>query len=106
MYCGISHAVPHLDGKLYQDPLKFQPSRFQGPGSSLADDPYTFTTFSHGLHACPGKTVAYTIMKMVMAVLLSRYELIPLGGIPPLDFTRATLAQRSRKTMVKYTSRV
>lgn len=56
-------------------------------------DPYKFTTFSNGLHQCPGAKIALAMMEMTLALLLV-YDAQLVGSLAPLCFERATLAQR------------
>ena len=61
---------------------------------NLYDDEYKFTTFSHGVHKCPGQQVALVLLQCTMAILLQKYDITLPKTIPPLSFERATLAQR------------
>jgi cytochrome P450 len=61
-------------------------------------DEYKYTTFSQGLHKCPGEKLALVVMQCVAACLLDgggAHQLEPLLPLPPISFERATLAQRA-----------
>lgn len=127
-YVGISHIVPHRDPTIYPKPHSFNPSRFAKRSSSadstaaaatdgaggaavgdagkiLLEDDYKYTTFSHGVHRCPGRKLADLQIRLTLGLLLSRF-VVELDGKPGVvDFERATLAQRSGPCMVKYLSR-
>jgi len=54
---------------------------------------YKLTTFSHGVHKCPGERLALSLMELMLVMLL-KHE-VKLESVPKVDFERATLAQRS-----------
>lgn len=98
-YIGISHIVPHHDCAVYPNSRAFRPERFEGRDYS----DYEHTTFSHGLHRCPGKRLAMLQMKAAIHAILDRYTVSVTAPIPPLDFERATLAQRAAPCLLRYT---
>jgi cytochrome P450 len=59
-------------------------------------DEYKYTTFSHGIHKCPGERMAISMMEMVLAILLVRNAKLAVEkeNLPSVSFERATLAQR------------
>lgn len=63
---------------------------------SLYDDEYKFTTFSHGVHKCPGQQIALVLLQCTMSILLHKYDIVVPSkkDIPSISFERATLAQR------------
>ena len=72
-------------------------------GSARSLSAYELTSFSHGIHICPGQRYALVLVKQMVAFCLDG----PLSHSPrpsnsSLDFTRATLAQRSAKVRVGY----
>lgn len=76
----------------------FDPSRAEWVAGAPRPDDYTFTTFSQGLHRCPGERLAHPMMQCALAQLLSggfETTLVPGKSVPPVDFERATLAQRA-----------
>jgi cytochrome P450 len=64
-------------------------------------DPYKFTTFSNGIHKCPGEKVALAIMEMLLGILIDKNVQI-VGELAPISFERATLAQRSGPVPVRF----
>jgi len=93
-------------------------------GSAMGLGPYELTTFSHGVHLCPGQRYALVLVELLAGVCLDVLDLGDLdapqdattggGGsellagfcldvvVPPLDFTRATLAQRRPAAKVPF----
>ena len=59
------------------------------------------TTFSGGLHACPGKHLAIVTMRCVSHCLLQTLRLEIISPMPPVSFERATLSQRGGPVMIK-----
>ena len=91
---------PAIDGESFR-PERREWDRVDGDGDGLrgwlrrAPDDYTFTTFSQGLHRCPGERTALVVVACVLAHLLDgpfRTKLRP--PVPAPSFERATLAQR------------
>jgi cytochrome P450 len=68
-------------------------------------DEYQFSTFSNGLHRCPGQQLALVILQLTVALLLVEYEVTLPPTIPPLSFERATLAQREGPVLVRVIKR-
>lgn len=96
-YVGFSHILPNLDPSSWGPaPADFSPSRLlSGP----VEDEYAMTTFSHGLHRCPGKRLALLQVAFVVSTVLCEYSLRFATPVAPLDFERATLAQRRGAVM-------
>lgn len=99
----LSHISTHLDRSIWgTDAAEFNLS----PSTSRDDlyrDEYKFTTFSHGVHVCPGQQLALLMLQLIVSVLLVEYDVKLPDPIPKLDFERATLAQRERPVVVKLT---
>ena len=56
---------------------------------------YKYTTFSNGVHKCPGERIAMAMMEIMLALLvLKDAEFVDESNLAPLSFERATLAQR------------
>jgi len=100
-----SHVVPHLrDAAAFPAAAEFRAERFvaaSGEDGAPAFtghrlDPFTFTTFSHGTHACPGQRYALCAMRAALWTLLAEYDVSvsPQQPLPAVSFERATLAQR------------
>ena len=90
----VSHLVQTTDPKYWgTDALEYRPKRFTEvvpPGNEAR----LFTTFSAGVHKCPGEKLALTMMETMLALVLERDPKME-GAMPPLSFERATLAQRA-----------
>ena len=95
-YVVVSHLLPNLDPTDFPSPQSFQPDRF-----AEEFDDFSFTTFSQGLHRCPGRFYALHLMNLVVCELLATFHLSLQSPVVALDFSRATLAQRAGKCEVE-----
>lgn len=94
-YIGISHAALGRAPSAFADPLRFDPDRFLSERATHRTHPYAFIPFSSGVHACPGQRSAMSFMRAFVTEVLARAEEVSFASpLPPLDFRRATLAQR------------
>jgi cytochrome P450 len=93
----LSHISANLDERVWgKNASDFDTSRFQKDNNKdLYQDEYAFTTFSHGIHKCPGQSLALALMQCTLSVLLAKYN-VKLETTDPqqVSFERATLAQR------------
>jgi cytochrome P450 len=70
----------------------FAPNRSQWDANP---DQYTHTTFSHGIHRCPGEGLALLIIQCTLVELLAgSWHCSLQAPVPALSWERATLAQR------------
>nr|AHF45909.1 CYP716Y1 [Bupleurum falcatum] len=60
----------HGSAKYFQDPEKFDPSRFEGDGAP----PYTFVPFGGGLRMCPGYKYAKIIVLVFMHNIVTKFK--------------------------------
>ncbi|PIA32452.1 hypothetical protein AQUCO_04500214v1 [Aquilegia coerulea] len=68
----------HMDEKIFQEPEKFDPSRFENPSKSVL--PYTYVPFGAGPRGCPGVDFARIEMLLIIHHLITNYrwtEMIP-----------------------------
>lgn len=105
----LSHIAPNLSTAQWGgDACSYNPSRAEWVAASAeggeksfaskgAVDEYTLTTFSQGLHKCPGEKLSLVVMQSAVAALLAGtpFRVEPLLPLPPVSFERATLAQRA-----------
>ena len=100
---GLTHIAPNLHPAFWGT----QAAKFQLRAHSMGSyqDDYQFTTFSHGVHKCPGQQLALVMLQCTVATLLLDYEVTLPNPIPPLSFERATLAQRDGPVLVSIVRR-
>lgn len=78
----IEMLASHYNSKLYKEPFKFDPVRWQNKDI----DPYTLGGFGLGAHACLGKSLALLASKIIAVVLLSRYEKMQIESEKVINF--------------------
>jgi cytochrome P450 len=82
----------HRRPDLYPSPARFNPDRFLG---SDAPDTYTWVPFGGGTRRCLGASFALTEMRIVLARVLERAELIPADQrVAKAQFRAITLAPK------------
>ncbi|KAL4922599.1 cytochrome P450 [Aspergillus aurantiobrunneus] len=75
----------HVDEESYADPLKYDPFRFSRSREAATDASKTgsqsfvstgpsYLGFGHGKHACPGRFLIDFELKMIIAYVLTRYD--------------------------------
>jgi cytochrome P450 len=79
---GISTAMVHADPAIWPEPDKFDPLRFL-PEEVAKRHKYAWVPFGGGAHMCLGLHFAYMQVKILMAHLLTRYELSAEPGYAP-----------------------
>jgi cytochrome P450 len=109
----LAHITVHRSPRLWGDgrssrepgsacataPDAFAPHRSQWDSNP---DQYTHTTFSHGVHRCPGEGLALLIIQCILTELLAgAWDCSVEGSMPALSWERATLAQRSSPVAVR-----
>ena len=102
---GFAHITSSLDTSIWGENAAVFDSELRRYSEESYTDDYKFSTFSHGVHKCPGREMAMIHLKITVALLLTEYEVRLPEKIPPLDFERATLAQREGAVMVSITQR-
>ncbi|KAL3903634.1 MAG: hypothetical protein SGARI_005286, partial [Bacillariaceae sp.] len=99
----FSHIVPNLNETVWGSHAKqvnINLTQQSTTTTSQYVDEYKFTTFSHGVHKCPGQHLAMILLQASLSVLLVDYDVSFASTIPPLCFERATLAQRKGPVQV------
>jgi len=94
----LSPFIVHRDERFWDDPEQFRPERF------LADEketrhPFAYFPFGGGPRRCLGETVALTVMKLVVAMVLQRYRLEPVQEEEIQPVPKATLRMGDRLSM-------
>ena len=101
----LAHVAVHRSTEVWgADADAFRPSRPEyGEAGAPASPPseYEYTTFSQGLHTCPGERLALRTMELLVAHFLTKGAALD-GPLPPVSFERATLAQRERVVAIRF----
>lgn len=98
----VSHIAPNLNTSLWgEDAERYNPNRKEWTNDDEYPSDYKFSTFSQGLHRCPGQKVALFIMQINLAILMNAYSIEFVGKVPGISFERATLAQRDGNVCVR-----
>ena len=100
-FVAASHIAPHFDPEAFGRPDAFDPDRFAAEAGGRPGE-YVLTTFSNGLHRCPGQRLAVASIAVALTTILGQYSLELPSPLPPLCFERATLAQRKGPVLVRY----
>ncbi|KAI9371732.1 cytochrome P450 [Aspergillus egyptiacus] len=107
----------HVDEATYEEPLKYDPFRFsrvreathettKGSTLSFVSTGPDYLAFSHGRHACPGRFLVDFELKMIIAYVLTNYDIkFPekYGGTRPENkwMTEALLPPDGVQVLVK-----
>lgn len=78
---GVNPMLTHLLPQIWEDPGRFDPSRFS-PERSLGRHRFAFIPFGGGAHACLGANFAYLQIRALLRCLLEAHELVPTGAPP------------------------
>ncbi len=88
-----SQYITHRLAEVFVQPLRFQPQRWmeqETPG------PYEYFPFGAGPRICPGYTLAMTILKLTLAVILCRWQIAVLPDTRIDRQMAVTLSVRGR----------
>ncbi|RVW42369.1 Taxadiene 5-alpha hydroxylase [Vitis vinifera] len=62
----------HMDKKVFEEPEKFDPSRFENPSTSVP--PYAYLAFGAGPRACPGADFSRVEVLLMIHNLITKYH--------------------------------
>ena len=68
----IEMLASHYNPRIYKDPFKFDPARWSSQDPDT--HPFSFGGFGSGAHSCIGKQLALLTTKIVVCVMLLRYD--------------------------------
>ncbi|KAL3247405.1 hypothetical protein MRX96_057069 [Rhipicephalus microplus] len=72
----------HYDPKFWNDPEKFDPTRFLNEdGTLMARKPEFLIPFSYGKRSCPGEALASVEVFLGVTSLLQRFRVLPVGEV-------------------------
>lgn len=71
------------DPEVWNDPFKFNPDRFLGPGPcpNVFGSDLRIAPFGSGRRSCPGKTLGMSAVNMWVATLLHQFQFQSCGGV-------------------------
>jgi len=112
-YVSVPAHVIHLDESNYPDPTSFVPFRFvdkakkEGTGRKvdMTATSTDFLSFGHGRHACPGRFFAATELKLMLALIVMKYD-VKLEGPHPENLWIMTSCVPNPKGEVLFRKRV
>ncbi|NIJ13050.1 sterol 14-demethylase [Saccharomonospora amisosensis] len=83
MLCpGVAHRLPEV----FTDPDRYDPERFSPQRAEDKRNPNALIGFSGGFYRCPGQAFGTSEIGILLAGLITRYELTPLPEDVPADF--------------------
>lgn len=71
----ISPAVSHRLPQVFADPDRYDPDRFEPARAEDKRTPHSLIAFGGGRHRCAGTAFAYLQVKIIVSVLLRRFDL-------------------------------
>jgi len=89
----VSPTVSHRIGSFFPDPQHFDPERFAPPREEDRRS-FAYIPFGGGSHRCLGSVFALLQIKAILAILLRRYELQPVGDAVASDFHGLVIGPR------------
>lgn len=103
-----SASAIHHDDSFFENATTYDAFRFcrdDKDAASIVTTSETYLAFGHGRHACPGRFFAAVELKMLLAYILTYYDIKPLASRPPnfvfggttLPPMQATIQVRRRK---------
>lgn len=81
-----SPALQHRLGRVYKNPDKFDPDRFNEERAEDKKWPFAYLGFGGGMHACMGQNFGYMQVKTIVATLVRRYRLEAVDPMPETNY--------------------
>jgi len=94
----LSPFIVHRDERFWHKPTVFRPERFLQDAKEDRH-PFAYFPFGGGPRRCLGETVALTVMKLVLVMVLQRYRLEPVQEHEIKPVPRATLRMSDKLRM-------
>lgn len=92
MLCpSVAHRLPEV----FTDPERYDPYRFAPARAEDKRHPHALIGFSGGFYRCPGQAFGSNEIKVLLAGLLSHFDLTPLDAEPDSDFDLGVTRPRS-----------
>jgi sterol 14alpha-demethylase len=91
----VSPAVSHRCVEAFSTPDDYDPGRFLWPREEDRRTPYALIGFGGGKHRCIGLAFAYQQVKVILSLLLRRYELELVDPDPQPDYATFVVGPRA-----------
>ncbi len=82
----LNYFALHRNPNHWTEPDKFDPERFSAE-NSMGRHPFAFVPFSGGLRNCIGQRYAKAFMKIVLAQIIRKFEIVPVTKIGDLKLS-------------------
>jgi cytochrome P450 len=115
---GVPSSLVHQDPNVYEDPTRFDGFRFVKMKERVDLDGHfnkkfdlvtinpDFVGFGQGRHACPGRFFAAAAVKLMLAHIVTNYDVkLADGAERPADFVRMNTALPSRTAEIYFRKR-
>jgi len=91
---------------VFKNPDAFDPDRYN-KGREEDKTPFSFCAFGGGKHGCLGEQFGYLQVKTIVAMLLRKFEIEPLGPLPSPNYHAMVVGpvQANKATMIRYKRR-
>nr|XP_027091608.1 cytochrome P450 81D1-like [Coffea arabica] len=64
----------HRDPKVWEEPAKFKPERFEGINEGACDEGFKFIPFGKGRRACPGAALGMRFISLTLGTMLQCFD--------------------------------
>lgn len=88
---GVAHRLPEI----FADPDVYDPDRFAPDRAEDKRHPHALIGFSGGFYRCPGSAFGTAEIRTVIGMLVARYSLELVDGVPPGDFEMGVIRPAS-----------
>jgi len=89
----------HRDPKYFPNPLKFDPDRWQSEAIKTLPQ-HVYSPFGGGLRICPGKTLAWNEMLVIIVILLQKFRFTAINPEWPIQYKPSFTLQPTKPLSV------
>lgn len=95
----------HYDYRQYKKPIQFIPERF-APENTKNRSPFAFIPFSAGLRNCIGQRFAMLEMKMLLAIVLRKYQIISYTQRDKLEISPSIISKSKTPIKIEFIKKI